>query len=251
MDGRAHLLGVQLVRGSESGQVNFAPLLDVTMRHPMGHAAVGFPLGRGRVIALADPDLLRNDVLRRCDWGADVIVMRLLEWLRAGGAEPRTVLGFDEYHQGFGRSPSLAGLVVGFLVGHPVGRAVLILSVAGLVLLIAAAPRALRPHDREMVERRDPLEQVDALAHAYEQVLATRTATARLLHGVRSRLRRAPGHHLNDDAFLDSAQSAAPERAADVALIRRALRERLVARDLPDVGDALRRLEESLTTTNA
>jgi hypothetical protein len=128
---------------------------------------------------------------------------------------------------------------------------VLLLSVAGVVLLLAVGPRALPPRDREMVERRDPLEQVDALAHAYEQVLATRTAAARLLHGVRSRLRGAPGHHLDDDAFLDAAQSAVPERAADVALIRRALRERLAARDLPDVGDALRRLEESLTTTNA
>jgi hypothetical protein len=251
MDGRVHLLGVQPLRGPRIGQVSFAPLLDDTMRQFMGHAAIGFRLGQGRVIALADPDLLRNDVLRRCEWGADAIAMRLLEWLRAGGPEPRTALVFDEYHQGFGRAPSLTGLIAGFLVGHPVGRAVLLVTIAGLVLLLAAAPRALPPRDRETMERRDPLEQVDALAHAYEQVRATRTATARLLHGVRSRLRGAPGHHLDDDTFLSAVQSVVPERADDVALIRRALREQLAARDLPELGDALRRLEESLTTTNA
>ena len=43
-------------------------------------AAIGFPLGRGRVVVAADPDLLRNDVLRVCRWGADVAAVRMLEY---------------------------------------------------------------------------------------------------------------------------------------------------------------------------
>ncbi|HEX6631479.1 MAG TPA: DUF4350 domain-containing protein, partial [Gemmatimonadaceae bacterium] len=62
-------------------------------------AAVGFPLGRGRVVAVADADLLRNDVLRVCRWDAGVRAARMLEWL---GASPARTLVFDEYHHGYG-----------------------------------------------------------------------------------------------------------------------------------------------------
>jgi hypothetical protein len=252
LDGRVHLLAVR-TRAESPDHRWFAPLASASS--PSGdvvrHAAVGFPLGKGRVVALSDPDLLRNDVLRRCAWGADVIAMRMLEWLRAGGPAPRTAIAFDEYHQGFGSTPSMYALVAGFLVGHPVGRALLVVVAAGLVLLLAAAPRPLPPRDRETIERRDPLEQVDALAHAYEQVQASRTVAARLLRGLRARLGESTSRHLSDDAFLAAVRDTLPERAADVEQIRNALRERVAARDLPEVGAALRRLEDSLTTTNA
>jgi hypothetical protein len=252
LDGRVHLLPVRTRTESPDHQW-FAPLSSAssTSGEVVRHAAVGFPLAKGRVIALADPDLLRNDVLRRCAWGADAIAMRMLEWLRAGGDAPRTALAFDEYHQGYGRTPSMYAFVADFLVGHPVGRALLVVVAAGLVLLLAAAPRPLPPRDRETIERRDPLEQVDALAHAYEQVQASRTVTARLLLGIRARLGDAPSRHLSDEAFLVAARDVVPALAPDVELIRSALRERVAPRDLPEVGAALRRLEDSLTTTNA
>jgi hypothetical protein len=252
IDGRVHLLAVR-TRAESPDHRWFAPLASAssTSGDVVRHAAVGFPLGKGRVIALSDPDLLRNDVLRRCAWGADAIALRMLEWLRAGGSAPRTALAFDEYHQGFGRTPSAYALVGGFLVGHPVGRALLVVVGAGVLLLLAAAPRPLPPRDRDTIERRDPLEQVDALAHAYEQVQASRTVAARLLRGVRARLGQSRSRPLSDDAFLSAAREAVPERAGDVELIRAALRERVAPRDLPEVGAALRRLEDSLTTTNA
>lgn len=253
LDGRVHLLGVRVRARPPDARIELAPLVngESASDEVVAHAALGFSLGKGRVIAMADPDLLRNDVLRRCTWGADAIAMRMLEWLRAGGPTPRTALAFDEYHQGYGHTPSIYGLVGGFLVGHPAGRALLAIVVAGLVLLLAAAPRPLPPRDREMVERRDPLEQVDALAHAYEQVGASRTATVRLLRGMRARLGESTSRHVSDDVFLTAARDAVPSRADDVTLIRRALRERVPARDLPEVAAALRRLEDSLTTTNA
>jgi hypothetical protein len=114
------------------------------------------------------------------------------------------------------------------------------------------APRAIVPQAVERIERRDPLEQVDALAHAYEQVRATRTLTARLLHGLRWRVERAGGARARpDDAFLDAAVARAPALLGDVTLVRRALRETIDDREIPAIGAALRRIEHTLTTTTA
>lgn len=254
-DGKVHLYGVLWTHGPPPPREIFArrtgPLRGGATA--WAEAAAGITLGRGRVAIVADPDLLRNDVLARCSWGADVVAMQMLEWLRAGGPQPRAALVFDEYHQGYHQRETLAGVVWSFLVGHPVGRALLALAVAGLVLLLASGPRAIPPRDRAMIERRDPLEQVDALAHAYEQVQATRTATARLLRVLRHRAEGTGAFHRarSDEAFLADTARAVPERASDVALIERALREPLPARELPGVAAALRRIEDSLLTTHA
>ena len=251
-DARVHLFGLRWLRGAPADRVVFASLEreDLGMPRP-GDAAVGFALGRGRVIVVADPDLLRNDVLRHCAWGADVIAVRMLEWLRAGGPAPRTVMAFDEYHQGYGSRSSVLGVTAAFLVDHPLGRAISIGAFAALVLLLAVAPRPIRPRDIERIERRDPLEQVDALAHAYEQVRATRTITARLLRGLRWRVERGAGTRARpDDAFLDAVVARSAALTADVALVRRALRDTMSDRDLPSVGAALRRIERTLTTTS-
>jgi hypothetical protein len=214
-------------------------------------AAAGFALGQGRVVVVGDPDLLRNDVLRRCDWGADVRVVRMLEWLRDGGPAPRSAIVFDEYHQGFGHRASVLGATGRFLVEHPVGRTIVQLALAALVLLLAIGPRALPPADVVRVERRDPLEQIDALAHAYEQVRATRTLTARLVHGVRSRVERgsSAARARPDDEFLADVERQMPALTADVELVRRALAETFPKRSLPELGAALQRIEQSLSTT--
>ena len=253
-DGKVHLYGLRWLRGAPADRVVLASLQPDPGRSVVpGEAAAGFVLGAGRVVVIPDPDLLRNDVLRRCQWGADVLAVGILEWLRAGGAQPRDSIVVDEYHHGFGPSASALGTTSRFLRLHPVGRSILAICLAGLVLLAALAPRPLPPPDVERVERRDPLEQVDALAHAYEQVGATRTVVSRLLRGMRGRAERGSpaSRQRPDDAFLDGALSVDPTRADDVALIRRALREPIASRDLPHVGAALQRLEASLTTTDA
>ena len=127
------------------------------------------------------------------------------------------------------------------------------LVLAGLVWLAAAAPRPIPPREIRVAERRDPLEQVDALAHAYQQVGATRTVVARLLHGVRARVHRgsATARRQSDDAFLALVEARDPTVHADVALIRGALRESVTPRELPDIGGALLRVEHSLTTSDA
>jgi hypothetical protein len=251
VDGQAHLYGIRYMNTPPA-----APQVFATVGSAGGaveDAASGFELGRGRVVVVSDPDLLRNDVLRRCQWGLDVTAVRMLEWLREGGASPRVTLAFDEYHQGFGPRHSTTAAVGSFLTRHPVGRTILALACGALLLLAAMAPRALPPVQRLMVERRDPLEQVDALAHAYEQVGATRTAVARLLHGLRMRVERSGSlsRARSDDAFLESVVAMDRERSADAALVARALREPGAAGDLSTVGAALRRIEHTFTTASA
>jgi len=214
-------------------------------------SVAGFGLGHGRVVVVADPDILRNDVLRHCAWGADVQAVRMLEWLSAGGVAPRSTIEFDEYHQGFGEGTSVLRVAARFLRGHPVGRTLLQLALASLLLLLAVAPRAIAPRERGRVERRDPLEQVGALGQAYRQVRATRTATLRLLGGVRARVERSSGigRLRSDDELLGRAEHIDPSRAADVALVRRALLPNATGVALPEVGAALRRIEDTFTTT--
>jgi len=254
-DGRVHLWTLQWLRGEPENRVVFGTAhSNVGMPAQLSRdVAVGFTVGNGRVVVVSDPDLLRNDVIRRCSWGADVRVVRMLEWLRAGGAAPRTTLVADEYHHGYGPSHSMLRIAGHFLVTHPVGRALLQVVLAALVLLAALAPRAIAPADVLRVERRDPLEQIDALAQAYEQVHATRTVAARLLHGLRWRVERgwSLAGRRSDDDFLADAESRAPALARDVNVVRRALRETVPDRDLPELGDALRSIEQTLTPTRS
>jgi len=175
----------------------------------------------------------------------------MLEWLRDGGEAARTTLVFDEYHQGYGHMASMPGAISDFLVDHPLGRTLLQIALAALVLLLALGPRPIPPVDVLRVERRDPLEQIDALAHAYEQVHATRTMTARLLRGVRSRVERtwSDTRARPNEEFLADAASRAPELVPDVELVQRALDASVPDRTLPELGAALRRIEQTLTTT--
>jgi len=250
-----HLWRFQWTRPRPAGAVIFArSVADREARDTPGVrtelAAAGFPLGAGRVTVLSDPDFLRNDVLRVCSFGLDVVATRILEYVAAGNP-PRNRLVFDEYHQGYGPHPGTLRAIVAFLLHIPSGHLLLQAMLGGLVLLLALGPRALPPHDTERVERRSPLEHVGALAQAYARVGATRTATTRLLRGVRRRVERNAGRTRagsdaeSDARFLDAAEGA-PDRKADVALIRRGLETAMSRREFEAVGGALQRLEESL-----
>jgi hypothetical protein len=220
-------------------------------RRPLQPAAIGFALGRGRVVAVADVDLFRNDNVRMCAWDAAVQVMRFLEYLRADAQGERTTLVFDEYHQGNGVRPGTSRAIVRYLSTTSSGKALAHLGIAGLLLLFALGPRSLAPRDPERVERRSPLEHVDALARAYWHVNATRTATRRLLQGVHRRIEHRWGltrRDVPEEQFLDWIAERLPHRRDDVALVRRALNTSMQRRDFTNVGDALRRLEHDLLT---
>jgi hypothetical protein len=215
--------------------------------------AAGFPYGRGRIVVGADPDLLRNDALRVCKYGLDITAVRMLDYLDDRGdstANPRRHIVFDEYHQGYGEQRGTMSAVSAYLIGASSGRLLFQLLAAGLVLLLAVAPRLIPPHDPERIERRSPLEHVDALGRAYAQVGATRSATARLVRGVRRRLAGGairPGIDASDVAFLDRATRDAPQLAGQIALIKNALRTPVSRHEFSSVGAALELLELSLT----
>jgi hypothetical protein len=254
-DGKTYIGALRWKGPPPSGSTTLAEVRPVTAIASTDlPAAIGFPLGRGRVVVAADPDLLRNDVLRVCRWGAAVAAVRILEYVSAdapgGGRRERLV--FDEYHQGYGEHPGTIRGIVRYLGRTGSGHLVLQLAAAGLVLLFAVGPRLLPPREVEVVERRSPLEHVDALARAYRAVGATRTATARLVHGVRRRVDHSLGGQsraaATDEAFLAWATARVPARAADVELVRHALDRSVSRRELEAVGQALRRLETSLTS---
>jgi hypothetical protein len=66
---------------------------------------------------------------------------------------------------------------------------------------------------------------------------------------VRSRVERgwSPARGRSDDAFLDDLARDVPAIAPDVELVRRALREPIPDRMLPELGAALGRIERTLT----
>jgi len=222
-------------------------------------AMIGFPYGAGRIVVAADPDIFRNDALRECSYGLDLAAAATLRFLEAGGTAPRRRIVFDEFHQRR-LNNGMIGIMRRYLADVPSGHAVLQLAIAGLVLLLAAAPRVLPPRDETRVERRSPLEHVDALSRAYLQVGATRTSTRRLVRGVRRRVERGRVRDRvrdggasrgdaddPDDAFLARVAEVKPALAGDVATVRRALNEAMPVADFRAVGKAVQHIETTMT----
>ena len=211
-------------------------------------AASGWRLGRGRIVALADPDLLRNDVVRVCHWNAGLTAVRMVEWLGRrddGGVLPRRIV-FDEYHQGYGRHASVIGASRWFLAHTVPGRVLLQLIVAALVLLLASAPRPIAPLSRVTFERRSPLEHVGALSRAYEQIGATRLAARRLVRGVRRRHAHGAWRRASDEEFLQSIATRHPALAPDVRLLLDATRRPLPPAEFLNVSRAIETIERTL-----
>lgn len=215
-------------------------------------AVIGRSYGRGRMVVASDPDVLRNDALRDCSYGLDLDAMAALNYLRGGAGAPRTTIVFDEYHLGRGKPAGLMGVLRTYLVSTASGHTVLQVCAAGLLLLLAAATRVLPPRADLPVERRSPLEHVDALARAYAGVGATRTGTLRLVRGLQRRV-GTPGKRSGsvgyDDEFLARVAEAKPALAADVALLRHSLGTTVTDAEFKEVGNAVRRIETTLTRT--
>ena len=200
----------------------------------------GYTLGRGRVVAVADPDLLRNDVLRVCRWNAGPTAVAALHWL-APTATRRLV--FDEYHQNPNVEAAPMRAVSRALVAQPWGRTMLALAAAGLLLLVALAVRPVTPAPRLTVERRSPLEHVSALARAYAQAGATRLVIRRLVRGLRRRHAIGAASRGDDTRFLNSLAQRYPDLQPDVQTVARALDAPVRPAELSTVGDAVARID--------
>ncbi|MCC7054660.1 MAG: hypothetical protein IT355_15420 [Gemmatimonadaceae bacterium] len=194
---------------------------------------LAFPLGAGRVVALADPDVLRTDQVRNCASGDALAVVRAAEYL---SADRRREIVFVEYYQS--ESGDGPGVVMGeWLRGAAAGRMTLTLLGACLVLLLARGRRTLAPVYRVREERRSALEHVDALATAWRTVRGTRTVARMLARGIRRRHAAGRWRMLDDAQFLSALAERHPSIAGQTAQLTAALAVPPSPADLP----ALRR----------
>lgn len=176
--------------------------------------AVVFPRGRGRVVAWSDGYPFGNARLRTS--GAALLFARAAVEASAGG---RTVW-FDEFHHGFRAGGSVTGGMRRFLADRPVGHAVLQLLFVSLLLMLAAGRRFGAPLPAPAARRRSPLEHVEALAGAYRQGGARRTARRLLLAGLARRLGRRPPRDAAAEAELLARLAAHPTAGAAGAALR-------------------------------
>ena len=227
------------------------PSVPDTLMEATGRArvpvVVGFALGAGRIAIVSSSDLLSNEVMRICEWNADVAAARVLEYVRPPGVERPTMI-FDEFHHGYGEHGGTFAAIGSYFSRTGSGRFLAQLLLAGLLVVLAQAPRPVIPRDGERIVRRSPLEHADALGHAYSDVRATRTAVAQLVSGMRRRVGRIAGvgDSATDEAFLAAAVGRVPEAAAHVAVVQHALRAPVDITRMPAVGDALQKIEHLL-----
>ena len=201
---------------------------------------LGYSLGRGRVIAYANNDLVRNATVRL--GGPAVQAVRLFEWLNEGKAQP---IWFDEYHHGFGTHADLMRATRRGLFGTAPGRVLLQLAAAGLVLLLAIGVRPVKPRPVTRIERRSALEHVDALARAYSAVRANGLATRLLVRGLRRR--HAAVHSKADEAaYLRTLREQKPELSSDIDQLSDWLRSDAVPSETGAVSATVSRIERGL-----
>lgn len=210
--------------------------------------AIGFPLGAGRVVVVGSSSVFGNGAIRYCRWDADLAVARMLAYVRPAN-EARPTIVFDEYHHGYGvHGGSLRAATI-YLGRTSSGHFLVQALVAGLLLLLAKAPRPLPPREVAQIQRRSPIEHADALGRAFEDVGATRTATARLLGGVRRRVGRAVAvsSSATDDEFLSGVERMNASFAEPVRQIRDALEQPVAPQQFILAGSALERIERALS----
>ncbi|MBC7841288.1 MAG: hypothetical protein H7099_03215 [Gemmatimonadaceae bacterium] len=212
--------------------------------HESRPTIVAFPLGRGRVVALADPDMMRTDQLRSCAQGSALSIVRGLEYL-SDGRKPTLVVA--EFYQR--ESTDSVGVVVWeWLRFSGLGRSVLTLISAAVLLLLARGRRTLAPvyHVRE--ERRSALEHVDALATAWRAVRGTRTVARMLARGIRRRHAAGRWRTLDDTEFLAALAERHPSIADDAARLTRAIDAPAVPSDLPALRAAAAHIDAECLT---
>jgi hypothetical protein len=236
-----------ILRLTEDAPDSVVPMLSVKAREietdSIYPVVLGIPMGRGRIVVMSHGALLSNLMLR-ADRNA-VLPVRMLEWLAPGR---RPTLVFAEYHQGHGQHASVMGTLRGELLHTPGGRAVLQLLLAGILLLLARGVRPIAPYPRVRNERRSPLEHVGALAQAYAQVHAARTALRRLVRGLRRRHPIGTLRSTSDADYLSSVAARHPTVAGDVDLLLALMQDRPTPDRFEAGGAAIANIERTLGT---
>jgi hypothetical protein len=159
--------------------------------------AVAFPVGQGRIVAIADPSMITNASLRRSDNAVWLV------GLVAGWGDGRAL--FDEYHQGFGAKQSAASLAWAFST-TPWGWCLLQLSAAGLLYIFCYRRRFGRIAEPPVFERAEPLDQVDARAGIFRAAGAQGLATQLILQNLSRELSQTYGRNIDVSGLAGQAQ---------------------------------------------
>ena len=211
-----------------------------------GTLATRVPFGAGEVVAVADESIFAND---RLDEGDNAVLAIALVGGRPGGTS------FDEYHHGFTPTGTRAGLlerIGALLVGTWIGRALLVLGLAGLVYAGGAGIRLGAPLPEPAEPRRSMREHADALGRLLDGAKASRESLTILVDGVRrtvaTRIGLSPAatpadlcERLGRSAAPDAAELAAADSAATGAASRGTEEDAEFARLAANLGAAKRR----------
>ncbi|MFI5241743.1 MAG: DUF4350 domain-containing protein [Gemmatimonadales bacterium] len=218
--------------------------MDVTIvAHRVRPEIAIMPMGRGEVVAIADPNFLRNDVLKKT--AGAVLAVRIIERIDPSGNLP---IVFDEFHQGFGGTDSPVDVLVDALTLTRPGRAALQIVLAGLLYLLVIGVRPIAPVSRARLERRSPLEHVGALSRAYETIGASRLAVQRLVRGVRRRHPLGAMKQLNDAEYLALLRVRLPALGGDIDLLTTTLAKKPTAEEMVSAGAAIDHIERNFIT---
>ncbi len=151
--------------------------------------------GGGRVILIADSQMLANESLKETDAG-----LLVLEWILS---ENPGQLIIDEYHQGFRLHGSIMDAMWRWVRSSPIGWMMLQLLATGVAAVGFMAVRfgpALPVVERK---RRSPVEHVEALAAGLERCGGERAAASAFVSGLRRRLSRGSAWEVRDRGGLD------------------------------------------------
>jgi hypothetical protein len=116
--------------------------------------ALELPVGRGRIVAIADPSMASNAALRRSDNAV---------WLVGLAAGWGGKVLFDEYHHGFGQKRGALELTRAFFM-TPWGWCLLQIIVAGLLYVFVYKRRFGRIKEAPLPNRSNPVELIEARA---------------------------------------------------------------------------------------
>jgi len=169
--------------------------------------AVKIDLGRGRIVAVADPTMVSNGSLRRSD-NAVWLVNLVASW---GNGQ---VL-FDEYHHGFGAKKSAASLAWAFSL-TPWGWCLWQAAVAGLLYIFCYRRRFGRISERPDLAVASPLDLVDARAGFFQAAGARRLAARLILQNLFQELSRVLGRTADLRSLGAPPSVLAPEKLAQL-----------------------------------
>ena len=172
--------------------------------------AVEIPVGRGRIVAVADPAMASNGALRRSDNA--VWLIRLVTSWHSG-----KVL-FDEYHHGFGQKRGTMELTRAFFL-TPWGWCMLQLAAAGLLYVFVYRRRFGRIREPLAPARASPLELIGARAGVFQTAGAQRLAADLIVQHLCQDLGKAHSKTV-DSTNLDRELQIAAQRSGAAAHAR-------------------------------